>query len=391
MTARRDELAVPDPAGRLFDLTFARLAVSAFTFFAAMGATFPVVPRYVRDELGHGDAAVGVVLGSMAVGAILGRPAIGKLGDERGRRLLLMLGGGISALAMLGHLVFTSLGALIALRVLLGVGQGAVMVGATTLAVDLAPSERSGEATSYIFVALHLGSAGGSLAGEALWSARSFNAVWWAAACAMSAAGLMALALPAHKPDPANAADRLGFFHPKALIPGLILGIGAAGFIGFNAFVPLFADEIGIDRVAPYFAAASLTIVAIRGFGARLPDRLGPRRGGSVALALSAVGLTAIGFSQGALWLGVGTIVLSCGAALLLPSLVTAAVDGVPLAQRSRALATYTLFLELSSAFGAVMFGAVAALSSYGAAFVASAGLALVALTIVQVAFKPSL
>jgi len=369
--------------GRLFDASFARLTAVAFVFFMAMGATFPVLPRFVRDELGAGDTAVGVALGTMALGAILARPAIGTIGDRRGRRLLLVAGGLVSAVAMAGHLAVDGLGMLIVLRLVFGAGQGAVIVGATTLAVDSAPGDRSGEATSYVFVALHLGSGLGALLGEWLLQNRSFDAVWVMCAVAMSVSAVVALTLPRGIPnDPADTS--LPMLHPRAVLPGIILGIGTLGFIGYNAFVPLFGDEIGVDNVAPYFLMTSLTIVAIRSMGARIPDRLGPRRGGSLALVVITAGLTIIGAWRTAVGLGVGSVVLASGTALLLPSLVTAAVDGVPAAQRSRAMATYTLFLEISAAVGGVLFGGVASVSTYGTAFLVAAGGAAVALVVLR-------
>lgn len=351
-----------------------------------MGATFPVLPRFVKDELGGSDTTVGLVVGATALGAILARPVIGHIGDRRGRGVLMVSGGLIAAIAHIGLVWVDGTAALLALRVLFGIGQGALFVGATTLAVDLATPERRGEATSYIFVALHLGSGTGPVVGE--WALRqwSFDTVWVIAAVGSLVAALVSLSVP-NQPSPAvDLADsRMRLVHPAALVPGLILGIGIIGFTGFNAFVPLFGDQIGVDDIGPVFMTASFTIVIIRFFGARLPDLLGPLRGGTAALTLMTVGLTVIGFADGAAGLYLGTVVMSAGTSLLLPSLVSAAVDGVPANERSSALATYTLFLEVSLAFGAVAFGAVAGASGYGDAFLMGAAAALVALVVLWV------
>lgn len=368
---------------RLLNAMFVRMNVAAFLYFLAMGATFPVLPRYVSDGLGQGDAAVGIALGAMAVGSVIARPAIGGIGDRRGRRILIISGGIISALAMAGHVGADSLAMLIILRVMFGIGQGALVVGATTMAVDQAPPDRSGEATSYVFVALHLGSGTGALLGEALLQARSFDAVWIACAVAMTASAVLATSLPPAVPDDGVHAE-IGMFHPTAVLPGVILGLGTLGFIGFNAFVPLFAEDIGIEDVAPFFLATSLTIVLIRSFGARLPDRLGPRLGGSIALVILSTGLFIIGIAESALVLGIGSVILAAGNAVLLPSLVAAAVAGVPAVQRSRALGTYTLFLEFSGALGGVFFGVIAGFSSYGAAFITAAAVSLATLVLLR-------
>lgn len=356
-------------------------------FFFSMGATFPVLPRFVKDGLGGTDTTVGLVVGAMALGAVVARPAIGFIGDRRGRRLLLIIGGAIAAVAHLSLVFVEDVATLIVLRVLFGVGQGAFFVGATTLAVDLADVDRRGEATSYIFVALHFGSGLGPLVGEWALDRWGFDATWYIAAGGCAVAAAAAITVPnAVSSDLDLEQPRMRLVHPRAVLPGIILGVGIIGFVGYNAFVPLYGEEIGVDNIAPLFLVASFTIVGIRFFGARLPDRLGPLRGGTMALIGLTVGMSLIGLVGSPAGLYAGTVVMSCGTALLLPSLVSAAVDGVPANERSTALATYTLFMEFSLAIGAVIFGAVAGVSSYGAAFVLAAVLSLAALALLWLA-----
>ena len=111
---------------------------------------------------------------------------------------------------------------------------------------------------------------------------------------------------------------------------------------------------------------------------------MGPRRGGTIALVGVIAGLLLIGGWRTGAGLAAGSVVLAAGTAMLLPSLVGAAVQGVPATQRSFALATYTLFLEISNAFGAVLFGGVAAVSDYGTAYLVSAGFAVVSLVMLR-------
>ena len=54
--------------------------------FLAIGAVLPILPRYVTEELGAGDVAVGVVVGAFAITALVGRPIGGRLADRRGRK-----------------------------------------------------------------------------------------------------------------------------------------------------------------------------------------------------------------------------------------------------------------------------------------------------------------
>lgn len=371
--------------GGILSPAFVLMGVAGGMFWLGITSTIPVVPRFIRDELGGGDVMVGAIIGSLALGAIVARPRLGRLGDTHGRRLLMACGGLLAGLASLGHLVVTNEGPMFALRILLGIGQAAFMVGVTTMAVDLAPAERRGEATAYTLVAMHFGIGSGPLLGEWVFQTWSFGAVWVVSATVFVLAGMLAMFLPA-TPVAAGppSGERTRFLHPAGLMPGVVLGLGIMGYVGYSAFVPLFGEEIGLSNVAPLFLVSSITIVLIRFFGARLPDQLGPIRGSTFALVLMSAGLFTIGLWQSVPGLYFGAVVMAIGSALLFPSLVSAAVDGVPVTERASAMATFTLFIDLSSALGVVVFGAISAGTSYGAAFIIGGVLTALALVILR-------
>ena len=45
----------------------------------ALGATMPVLPRYVTGSLGAGNLAVGITIGAFAIGAVAARPFAGRV------------------------------------------------------------------------------------------------------------------------------------------------------------------------------------------------------------------------------------------------------------------------------------------------------------------------
>ena len=70
---------------------------------------------------------------------------------------------------------------LIATRIVMGLGEACFFVGATTMATDLAPVARRGEAVSYWSVALWGGLAFGPVLGEALLDGSNYDLVWYVA------------------------------------------------------------------------------------------------------------------------------------------------------------------------------------------------------------------
>ncbi|MBW3602929.1 MAG: hypothetical protein KY434_09575 [Actinobacteria bacterium] len=59
-------------------------------YFTTFGLFLAALQRFVTEELGLGEGAVGVAVGSFAVSALLVRPLIGRQIDRRGRRALLL-------------------------------------------------------------------------------------------------------------------------------------------------------------------------------------------------------------------------------------------------------------------------------------------------------------
>lgn len=308
---------------------FRRVVLATHACFLAFGLTLPVLPRFVVDELGGAELAVGTVFAVHALAAVAARPLLGAVGDRHGRRPLVVVGGAVTAVALLGHLLVDTLALLLVLRALAGAGQAAVVVGAATRTLDLAPAERHGEAASYTLIAIQLGFGVGPLLGELLLRVGAYPLVWVASALLGGLVTVLGVRL---EPDgPARSDARGPLLHPRAIVPGVVFAIGSLGFIGFLAFVPLHAGTVGITAVAPAFLVCSGTIVAVRLLAARLPDRIGPRRVAAGALLAVAAGLATI--AAGAA-LSV-SFAVAAGAALVALGLVLRTVPPEPVGPAS--------------------------------------------------------
>lgn len=121
------------------------LAAASTVFFTAQGMLFPVLPRFVDRELGGGAVAVGVAVSSFAIGAMVARPWGGYLADRLGRRVVAGCGSLLWAVMVAGYAAageLAGLGGLIAVRIVGGVGGGALFVAMATMATDLAPADQ---------------------------------------------------------------------------------------------------------------------------------------------------------------------------------------------------------------------------------------------------------
>jgi MFS family permease len=342
---------------------FAVVMLASFAYFTAMGALLPTVPRFVEDELGGGGVQVGIGVGAYAVSAALLRPWVGRIGDTRGRRLLAVAGSVVVAVSIAGYALVTELWMLVLARLVTGAGEAAVFVGVATAAQDLAPDHRRGEAASYFSVALYGGLAVGPPVGEAL-VGQGYTTLWLVLGGCAALAAVAAMWIPRGRTVDADSLGDRPFLQPDALWPGLILLLGLIPFTAFAAFVPLFAEDIGVGSVGGIFGLYAGLVLVIRIVGARLPDRLGWQRGSTYALVGVTAGIWIIAAwgSVASLW--VAAVALGCGMSLLYPSLFTAVMAAAPEEERSHAVGTFSVFFDLSQGFGATLIGVVVSLSS---------------------------
>ena len=362
---------------RLITPPFLLITFSTFAYFVAIGALIPTLPRYVEGPLGGTGGSVGLAMGAFAISAVLMRPFTGRLGDTRGRRLLIVGGAFLVAISVAGYLVADSLPVLVALRILTGAGEAFFYVGAAAGVNDLAPDERRGEALSFFSLALYSGLAVGPVLGEMVLENGGFDHAWIAAVIASVVAGALGLRVPETRDMSGTGIQSSGKLIGRgALLPGAILLTSVWGLAGFNTFVPLYADELNMPS-RTVFIGYSVVILAIRAFGARIPDVLGPWRTARDALVVSATGLAIIGLWQAPVGLVVGAIVFAVGQALTFPALMTIAVRSAPPSERGAAIGTFTSFFDAGFGVGAVALGVVSDAVGFAGSFLVASAVAL--------------
>lgn len=353
---------------RLVTPVFVLITLSTFAYFVSVGALIPTLPLYVEGPLGGGDVAVGLGIGAFSLSAVLLRPFTGRLSDARGRRLLLVAGAGLVTVSVAGYVLVSSLIPLLLLRLVTGAGEAFFYVGAASAINDIAPDERRGEALSFFSLALYAGMAIGPILGEAALGDARFSAAWLLAAGAAGVALLLGWKVPDTRPrDVVPGAAPL--IHRAALVPGTVLAASVWGLAGFSTFVPLYARELGLGGSSYVFATYSGLVLALRLFGAQIPDKLGTRLTSRLALTASATGMAVMGFVESSFGLFAGGAIFGIGQALAFPALMSIAVRGAPAAERGSVVGTFTAFFDLAFGLGAVSLGAVAAVFGYAGSF----------------------
>lgn len=360
---------------------FVLVTGATLAYFLSVGALLPTLPLWIDGPLGGDEAAVGLVFGSFGVSALLLRPVAGALSDRHGRRLPMLVGAVLVAASVGSYGVVETVWGLVGLRLVGGAGEAFFYVAAATAVNDLAPDERRGEALSLFSIALYGGIALGPILGEAILHAVGFTPVWVAAASSAALAAVLTWPVPDTRPAE-EPGPRPPLVHRAALAPGVVILVSVWGQAGFHAFVALHAREVGLPRTQLVFVTFAVVVLAVRSFGARLPDRLGLERVATASLVLSAAGAATIGAWTAPAGVYTGTAVFALGQAFAFPALMSIAVNRVPVRERGAVVGTFTAFVDLAFAVGGVSLGVVAAAAGEPAAFVVAAVISLLGLPV---------
>jgi MFS family permease len=367
--------ASPGPVPpRLSPRSIAGIFGGLFLGYAGLTAAVPVLPGFAKDRLGAADFTIGLVVTVTGLTALLTRPVVGSLADRYGHRRLMLLGALIVSVGGGAYFVSAGLGALIADRLLLGVGEAALFTAGSVWTVTLAPRDRRGQLIGLYGVSMWGGIAVGTLAGGLLRTA-GYPAVWAFCACLP----LAGMALIAMVPADARPADgqrpglRVSLQLRPALIPGTGLALAAAGYAGLASFVVLYLKSRGIPDGVLVLSVFSAVYAGTRFFIGRLPDRLGPRRVAAWSGIGEALGLLIIAVAPDLPVAIAGSVVMGTGFSLLHPSFALEVVNRAAPGRQGAALGAYTSFWDLGLSVWGPVTGVLAAGLGYRAVFIVGA------------------
>jgi MFS family permease len=357
--------------------SFAGIFIVTNLGLLAVGATLPVLPHYIKDDLNGSDLEVGIVIGAFAFTGIVCRPIAGHLADTRGRKPTVMLGAGLAAIAGLLLFIPAGIPGLLLSRFFLGAGEGTVFTAGSAWNVDMAPPERRGRMIGLYGLAIWTGLTLGPPIGVLLQDIGGFNLVWAFAAGAPLLGAVIASRLPEAEVSGGERA-RGPLISREAIGPGGTFALSVFGFAAVSAFIVLSLEDRGIGHGALVFSVLAGTVVLTRLVGGGLPDRIGAARCAVGAALVETAGLFLLGVAETLPVAIVGAIGVGAAFSLLFPALSLLAVNRVVPERRGAAMGTFTASFDLGMLVGSPLVGAAAAIAGYSAAFYVASAAALV-------------
>jgi len=362
----------PLPSPRLF----VQATVTNFFFFLSMNG-FVLLPLYIQ-QLGGTEIEIGFVMGLYSGVGIVCQPLIGPWVDVIGRRPFMLAG---VALNIAGSLLAALPGGvpLLALvRVVQGLAFSTFFVGAFSYVVDIIPAAQRGWALGIYGVSGFVSTAFAPLLGEWIVRRSGFRTLF--VVSAMLGLVTAALVWPVREAR-RDAVLRLAPGHMRAALEDVVrLPMLVSVFFGLGsgtifAFMPTFAEDLGVTTLALFYTGYAAAAIAVRVAGGRLIDTRGRRAvivpsmflQASGALLLAALGVLVTRTSATPVVPSLVLAGLISGAAhgFLYPGLAALVTDDTPEARRASVVGLFSAMFLVGQTTGAFLFGWVAHAAGY--------------------------
>lgn len=372
------------------------LFTAGLLFWSSMASLLPTLPLYIED-VGGTTQQIGIVMGSFALGLVLCRSWLGRLADRRGRKVVLLIGMTVAAIAPLGYLFVKSIPLLMLLRAFHGISIAAFTTGYSALVVDLSPLSKRGEIIGYMSLVTPIGSAVGPAIGGLVQAQAGYTPLFWLA----SVLGVLGLfgANQVNEPESVNqspddeeassksSAAQQQFWRllasPRLRIPALVLLLIGVAFGALSTFIPLFIKDAKVDlNPGLFYTAAAIASFISRIIIGRASDRYG--RGifitGSIfsyalAMLILSNAYTASAFLSGGFLEG-------AGAGTLLPMMIALISDRSSPQERGRVFALCITGFDVGIAIAGPVLGSLIEPIGYRGMFTITTILSFLALII---------
>jgi MFS family permease len=369
----------------------ASLFASGLLFWACMASMLPVLPLYIKDG-GVSDHEVGIVMGAFAIGLLLFRPQMGKLADARGRKLVLLIGVLVAAIAPAAYVLTQDKLWLIGIRIFHGLSIAAYTTAYSALIADMAPPENRGEVIGTMTLVNPIGMALGPLLGA--WTLRHYDYATCYWVCSLLAAFSFVIASriqPQSVPKSGNQAiDRADLQTPplnswqlirsdRLRVPTFTLLMVGLAFGILSTFVPLYLRASGLPIDAgSFYSAAALTSFLMRFVLGKASDRFGRGRFITFGLICYMLSMLLLWLTQDVHFFILSGLLEGIGGGTVLPIMVALVADRSHAEERGRIFSLCISGFDLGIFLAGPMLGGIADRIGYQGLFgVATATVAL--------------
>jgi predicted MFS family arabinose efflux permease len=325
---------------------------------------FVINVPYVSDKFQTSDSLGGFIAGIILIGCLCGRLIAGKIVLFWGFKKLIFTGLGIYISSLALYLIADNLYLFMAVRFISGIGIGCIGTVASVLVVHIIPKNLHGQGINYFSLSAVMAMAIGPFLGIYMMSHVSFHTIFMFCLIVGVISFIFALfvsypRLENNEQNSAKGSFHLSRYISYAIIPiALVTMLITAGYGSLQAFLPVYAQNIGLAKTASLFFLiyAAATFVS-RPFAGKTFDK----RGANIIIYPSLV-LTIMGFmllcltSTSALML-LSAVFLGLGIANFQTTVQAVCIKLAKGKSIPQAISTYFIFMDLGIGTGPYMYG----------------------------------
>jgi len=363
----------------LWTFNFIYLLIIGSIFATAFTITNPLIPGFLVS-IGATLAVAGTITAVFAFMALLGRPIASVLGDRRNKKNLFILFFVIHGVFTMLYALAPSIAWVIPFRIIRALSFS---VGGTVLAAigaDCIPETRMGEGLGILGLSNMVGMAIGPAIGIELlrFFENDYRPLFFISGGGMVFAAIISIFLK-YKPkiqEKMATKGKIGLgemISIKVLPLALFVAIFAFGNGITVSFLVLLSEERSLLNVGIYFILNAVVTMASRPFIGRLTDKKGVPFVILPAFLFATVSLLLIGFATASWHILVAAVLMAFGKGIAFPGIKTACVQKLSPAQRTLAMGTFLIGMDIGFGAGPMIGGVIAEATSFTTAFVVAA------------------
>ena len=375
-----------------FFLVFISLLCTALVMYVLMST----VTEYATS-MGSSATIAGLVSGIYIFGGLCSRIYSGNALERIGWKKTALIFMSIHFLSCLLYFIVLDVNVLLIVRFIHGIGFGASANAIVTIASDVLPKNRFGEAFGYFMMGTTLAVGLGPFIGGFLYDAVGSYGCFLSAAI-FSAVALISISLvdvsandPANNPQIRADEEYSGFekiFERGAIPVSLFTALTSLGYVSILSFYRLYAAEVNLTSIFSwFFIIYSLVLILSRPIAGRIQDKGGDMIICVVGIVAQSVGLFLIAVFPSTLTVIVCAVCAALGFGTLNSACTTIVTRNVSQNRRSYAVSTFFIFCDATMGFGPALLGLFAS-NGYAPVYLISSIITVLALPICLFALK---
>lgn len=356
-----------------------------FASFYMITAGFPIFVSTISNN----PAIAGIMTTTLMVASLITRFFASVIIQKVNMKLLLI----ISLLYFLGTIALTfvndSIGFLIFIRALQGIGFSMLTILVFTISSNIVPKSRLGEGIVFFAMSTSLGTTLGPLIAIAYLANYSFRSMMMLTLGLMLFSFVMSFftknTVVKKEKESQPATNKEPFykymFDKRVLLPCILVALNYMAIAGTVNFIGAFGKEINVGgRISQFFIAQGIAMVIVRAFSGKIFDRFGHRILIIPGAISGAVGLILLGFSTSMWTVLVSGVLFGIAFAIIHPIIQAWALTLVPPEKKATANSMLLIFIDFGLAVGSLGLGILAKNIGYGRTFSYSAAFMIIIL-----------